>query len=121
MTNIMRNKAPPKKMGRARAKCPNSPVAVTPATPRQQTGVTKSKPTTKLPEKHKPRQPKKVQQRFRTYFWRLCFLFYKQWISVSKATLWITMKYHDEAVHIILLLVIIYLEYYVHAAALLHH
>jgi hypothetical protein len=109
----MRNKAPPKKRGGAQAKCPSSHQSVVPPKPRKPADATKARDL-----KQKTRQLVKRNEHVLKEF---CWVAYHDLLFVARGAVWITIKYHDEIIQIALLLFVMYLQYRIHAASLLHH
>ena len=110
-------KKPPPKIGAgAQAKGSNPRQSVV-LTPKQQLRTTKSK-SNKWFEKQKTRQLAKRNWRVLKEF---CWLAYHDLLFVGKRTVWITGKYHDELIRIVLLIVASFLEYHLDATLLFHH
>jgi len=106
-------KPPPKKMGGSQAKCPRSSGQAAPVKPHKQAGATKSNKTVKRTSSLLKRNWRVIKDIWSTAYHDLMF--------VGNSALWITIKHHDELIQIILLLVIMFLEYRLHARFLLPH
>ena len=115
---MKKNKAPPKKWGRAQTKRPNSPVAVAPVKPGQPTRTTKASLLNNPLVKKKTRR---LVMRNRRVFKDICRIVYRDLLFVAKGVVWTAVKHHDEIIQVILLLLAMFLEYHVHAWPLLHH
>ena len=109
------NKAPPKK-ARAQAKSSSPHQLVARPKPSQPAKATKSK--TQMRKKQKTRQLVKCNWRVFKDLWSIA---YQDAQFFGRGGLWITVRYHEELIHIALLLIVFFLEYRIHAIPLFHH
>ncbi len=113
----MKNKAPPRKRGGARANGPSSHQSVAPQKPRQQAGSTKSSPNEGLLKQ----KTRRLAMRNLRVMKEFCRVAYHDALFVRNSAMWIATRWSDELVHIVLLLIVIFLQYRIHAIALLPH
>ena len=99
---MKKNKAPPKKIGRARTKRPNPPAPATPIKPRQQSRVAKKIRDKKVRvfEKNNPRY---LNELYLSAYHKAC------WMCKSAGR---TVVLYGEEFHTILRFVVIILEFY---------
>jgi hypothetical protein len=112
-----KNKASPKKIGRAQTKRLNSPEPVTTGQPRQQPGATKSS-RKNLKIKQKTRRLLKRNLRVLKEFW---WVAYQDILFVGRGAVGITMRHNDEIIQIVFLLITMYLQWHIHSAEQIHH
>jgi hypothetical protein len=108
-----KNKASPKKNGRAQTNRLNSPGSVTPSKPRKPQGVTKSSLQNAIKIKHETRQLAKHNLRVLKEFW---WVAYQDILFVGKGAVGITMRHSDEVIQIALLLIAMVLQWHIHSA-----